>query len=105
MVAQHDEIRARHDLIDQTMAALDAHHDEVEVERDAFISDVERLTAALTPGLLADLRGRAMRLERILLGHFAEEEEDLFVPATVLLTPDVLDELQAQMAALPRPAR
>jgi len=100
MVAQHDEIRARQDLIDRTMAALDAHHDEMEVERDAFISGVGRMTATLTPGLLAYLRERAMRLERILLGHFAEEEEDLFVPARTLLTPEVLDEMSRQMAAL-----
>lgn len=100
MVAQHDEIRARQDLIDRTMAALDAHHDEIEVERDAFISDVGKMTDVLSPGLLADLRDRAMRLERILLGHFADEEEDLFIPAKALLTPDTLDGLSTQMAAL-----
>ena len=103
MVAQHDEIRARKDLIDQTMAALDAHHDEIEVERDSFIADVAKMTAALTPDVLDDLRERAMRLQRILLGHFADEEEDLFVPAKVLLPPAVLEDLDAQMAALPRP--
>ncbi len=101
MVAQHDEIRSRQDLIDRTMAALDAHHDEIEVERDAYISDVRGLTAAVTPEVLAELRERSMRLERILLGHFAEEEEDLFVPARILLT-SVLDELTAQMEALAR---
>ncbi len=105
MVAQHDEIRARQELIDRTMAALDAHHDEIEVERDAFIADVRRMTAALTPALLEDLRERAMRLERILLGHFADEEEDLFVPAKSLLSPEALDELTAGMAALARAAR
>lgn len=102
MVAQHDEIRARQDLIDRTMAALDAHHDEIEVERDAFISDVGTMTAALTSEVLADLSDRAMRMERILLGHFAEEEEDLFVPAKALLAPDVLDGLSEQMAVLSR---
>lgn len=101
MVAQHDEIRSRQDLIDRTMAALDAHHDEIEVERDAYISDVRALTAVLTPEVLAELRERSMRLERILLGHFAEEEEDLFVPARILLA-SVLDELTAQMEALAR---
>lgn len=102
MVAQHDEIRARQDLIDRTMAALDAHRNEVEVERDAFIADVSRMTEALTPEVLADLRERAMRLERILLGHFAEEEEDLFIPARALIAPEVLQVLDEQMATLAR---
>lgn len=102
MVAQHDEIRARRDLIDRTMAALDAHRNEIEVERDAFVSDVGRTARGLTPELLAALRERSMRLERILLGHFAEEEEDLFVPAMTLLSRDVLDDLSIRMATLAR---
>lgn len=102
MVAQHDEIRARQDLIDRTMAALDAHHDEIEEARDAFIADLAMMTAALTPAVLDELRERAMRIERILLGHFADEEEDLFVPARELLAPEVLVSLTEQMAALER---
>lgn len=100
MVAQHDEIRARQDLIDRTMAALDGHHHEVEEERDAFISGVGTMPAALTPAVLEDLRERSIRLQRILLGHFADEEEDLFAPAAALLTSDVLERLTAQMVAL-----
>ncbi|MCK9486472.1 MAG: hemerythrin domain-containing protein [Dehalococcoidia bacterium] len=103
MVAQHDEIRARQDLIDRTMAALDAHHHEVEEERDAFISEVMATTAALTPAVLEDLRERAMRMERILLGHFADEEEDLFVPARALLAPEVMQSLAARTTAMDRP--
>lgn len=101
MVAQHDEIRARRELIEQAMAALDAHHNEIEEERDAFASGV-RVAAALTPEALAGLRERATRLHWILEGHFGDEEENLFVPALALLSPEVLAELTERMAALER---
>ena len=104
MVAQHDEIRARHALIEQTMAALGAHHGVIDEERGALTEGVQAATAMLSADALATLREAVTRLHWILQGHFGDEEDNLFAPAAVLLAPAVLEALASRMAALERAA-
>lgn len=104
MVAQHDEIRARHALIEQTMAALDAHHGVIDEERVALAAGLQDAATMMSAETLATLQGAVTRLHWILQGHFGDEEDHLFAPAAVLLAPDVLEDLASRMAALERAA-
>lgn len=100
MIVQHDEIRTRRALLEQTMAALDAHHGTIEDERDAVVAGLHETAGVLSADVLSALLERVTRLDWILQGHFGDEEDDLFAPAAVLLAPEVLQALEADMAAL-----
>lgn len=100
MVAQHDEIRERQALIEQTLAAVDAHHDTIGPERATFAATLSAAASQPGPAALATLREGVKRLDWILQGHFEDEEEHLFMPAATLLSPDTLADLAQRMAAL-----
>jgi hemerythrin-like domain-containing protein len=101
MVEQHDEVRARKAAIERALAALDHAHEEV---TDRALEISEGLRSAERDGVtreaLAGLLDAVKRLDWIMQGHFGDEEDDLFVPALELLSPERFAELAEQAAAL-----
>ena len=101
MVEQHDEVRFRKANIERSLAALDQAHDEVEAASAGLAATLARAEPdALTPADLAELLDGVKRLEWILQGHFGDEEDDLFVPALRLLTPETFAQLAESARAL-----
>ena len=101
MVEQHDEVRFRQAFIEKTIAALDHTHDEVDAERAALAARLQEVgSAPPSVDVLATLLDGVKRLDWILQGHFGDEEDDLFVPALELLSPDVWADLAVKAAAL-----
>ena len=101
MVEQHDEVRFRKANIERSLAALDQAHDEVEAASAGLAATLARAEPdALTPAGLAELLDGVKRLEWILQGHFGDEEDDLFVPALQLLTPETFAQLAESARAL-----
>ena len=101
MVEQHDEVRFRKANIERSLAALDQAHDEVEAASAGLAATLARAEPdALTPADLAELLDGVKRLEWILQGHFGDEEDDLFVPALQLLTPETFAQLAESARAL-----
>ena len=101
MVEQHDEVRLRRANIERSLAALDQAHDEVEAASAGLAATLARAEPdALTLADLAELLDGVKRLEWILQGHFGDEEDDLFVPALQLLTPETFAQLAESASAL-----
>ncbi|MEP7214867.1 MAG: hemerythrin domain-containing protein [Anaerolineaceae bacterium] len=101
MVEQHDEVRLRKANIERTLAALDHSHEEVEGAAQALAGSLARAGSdAPTAAVLADFLDGVKRLAWILEGHFGDEEEDLFVPALELLSPETFGQLATAADAL-----
>ena len=101
MVEQHDEVRLRRANIERSLAVLDQAHDEVEAASAGLAATLARAEPdALTLADLAELLDGVKRLEWILQGHFGDEEDDLFVPALQLLTPETFAQLAESASAL-----
>ncbi len=101
MVEQHDEVRLRKANIERTLAALDHSHEEVEGAAEALAGSLARAgSGAPTAAVLAEFLDGAKRQAWILEGHFGDEEEDLFVPALELLSPETFGQLAAAADAL-----
>lgn len=94
MLAQHDEVRDRQLALQETLASLDHAHDDVEAERRALSS---QLAESVTNESLSTLGQIVRRLDAILQGHFYDEEDGLFEPASTLFDAERLRELHAQM--------
>jgi hemerythrin-like domain-containing protein len=105
MLGQHDEIRHRRALLDQVLALVDAHRDDILVERLAFIEVLRQVADGSSEQPIEVLRDRVARLDWILQGHFGDEEENLFLPAATLLSAEELERISEQMAALERASR
>ena len=99
MVEQHDEVRLRKANIERTLVALDHSHEEVEGAAAALANTLAQADGP-TPAVLTPLLDGVERLAWILEGHFGDEEEDLFVPALELLTPETFGQLAVAMDAL-----
>lgn len=101
MVEQHDEVRAKCAAIEAAMAALDAEHERVEAAKSDF-SDTFKHAAdgELSDDDLATLLDAVKRLDWILQGHFGDEEDDLFVPAIDLLSPETWTDLHERAKSL-----
>lgn len=97
MLAQHDSIRERHIALQQKLELLDDGHEDVRAEKEALTRE---LAGPLLRESLLTMAGIAGRLDAILQGHFFDEEDGLFEPASSLVPPAGLAELHAQMARL-----
>lgn len=100
MVEQHDEIRLRRDVLERALAVIDQAHDEVDAERERLSAALTRAERASPAESLPELLDAVKRLDWILQGHFGDEEDDLFVPALELLSPERFAELAAASRAL-----
>lgn len=104
MLSQHDEIRHRRALLEELLGAMDAHRDDILVERTGFLAALQQVADGASQEPIEMLRERVNRLDWILQGHFGDEEENLFLPAATLLSAEDRDRLVEQMAALERVA-
>jgi hemerythrin-like domain-containing protein len=97
LVAQHDEIRAKHALLQQVLDALDEHSDEVASGTADLSACLRAAENGLTPDVLKSVRDAVDRLDWILEGHFLDEEENLFEPSADWFSPDELAEMAERM--------
>lgn len=102
MVEQHDEVRFRSAAIEAAMRKLDADHERVENAKAGFSETLRHANGPLSDDDLATLLDAVKRLDWILQGHFGDEEDDLFVPAIDLLTPETWATLHEQARQLSR---
>lgn len=103
MVAEHDEVRARRELLGRTLGQIDDDH-------GSLLDAAARLGHAAgrhgdSPGGLesADLDqlGTAVRqLDWLLQGHFTGEEDGIFLPAEDLLPAEAFSELARRSEVL-----
>ncbi|MGH2608483.1 MAG: hemerythrin domain-containing protein [Tepidiformaceae bacterium] len=100
MVEQHDEVRARKAILANVLAALDHTHDAVKAERATISSAIATAGDIPAAEALVELLDAVKRLDWILQGHFGDEEDDLFLPALDLLSPETFAELARKAAAL-----
>ncbi len=100
MVEQHDEVRNRQAIIARAVAAIHHTHDEVDAARRRLSSAVANGAVSLTPERLEELLDGVRRLDWILQGHFGDEEDDLFVPALELLSPEAFADMAAKAERL-----
>lgn len=100
MIEQHNAVRDRRASLEKVLAALDHDHDEVQAGCEAVVRQV--VAAGDMPGKsdLSGIRHAVHYLEGMLLGHFDDEEENLFPPAEELLSAGVLEEMAKGMEAI-----
>ena len=100
MLAQHDEVRDRNAEVGRVLAAIDSHHDEVGREVARISEGLPSSGVEASPGQLSTLYDTVKKLDWILQGHFLDEEDNLFEPATGWFSAERLSELAAEMARI-----
>ncbi len=100
MLAQHDEVRDRNAEVRRVLAAIDNHHDEVGREVARISEGLRSSGMEASPGQLNTLYDTVKKLDWILQGHFLDEEDNLFEPATGWFSAERLSELAAEMARI-----
>ena len=98
MLAQHDEVRDRNAEVRRVLAAIDSHHDQVEREVASISEGLRSCGMEASPGQVNALYDTVKKLDWILQGHFLDEEDNLFEPASGWFSAERMSDLAVQMA-------
>lgn len=102
LIEQHDQVRARRAELREAMDVLDLAHEEVDAERARLSEGLRQAGDQPTSEQITELWETVRRLHWILQGHFGDEEDDLFLPAEELISPESLAEADRRILELER---
>lgn len=100
MIAEHDMVKEKRDVLCHTLASLDDDHDVVQQMQARLMERLYGLPDADLAGTLAAMRDTVQQLDWVFQGHFTGEEDGLFLPAEDLLSTETLAGMARRMAAL-----
>ena len=100
MVAEHDLIKEKRDLLGRTLAELDDDHSAVREATLQLRDGLTKIENGNAASVLAGLRETVEQLDWVFQGHFTGEEDGLFLPAEDLLSAETLAEMTRLMALL-----
>jgi hemerythrin-like domain-containing protein len=107
MIDEHDEIKARRDLLGRTLATLDDDHEAVHRLEEQLRAEIwsARASPAAASGKMGALLDMVTQLDWVFQGHFTGEEDGLFLPAEDLLSAETFERMAREMARLEAEAK
>jgi Hemerythrin HHE cation binding domain len=103
MIAEHEDVRTKRELLRRALASLDSDHNVIERAKQQLTDGIRGAGMSGTtvdPIGLATLRELVVHLDWLLQGHFTGEEDGVFLPAEELLSPETLAGMVQRMFAI-----
>lgn len=103
MIAEHEDVRTKRELLRQALAGLDSDHNVIERATQQLSDGIRSAGmsgATVDPVGFATLRELVVQLDWLLQGHFTGEEDGVFLPAEDFLSPETLAGMVQRMLAI-----